>query len=133
MKRAATLAALGAALALSGCLDQGPDGGTLAVRLAAPRPGDRAVSFVLVGPHASFTAPWGSGYRVFSLSSADGDTAYVAVVAPSGGGLAAGVLAVFGAPDASQVSRYSVTVTDVARSDYTVGDTAGVALSVYHP
>jgi hypothetical protein len=134
VRRLLAAGVVAAALAAAGCRgDQGPRAGELAVRLATPRTGQRAVSFVLVGPLDAVSAPSGSGYRLFSVTSADGDTAYVAVVAPSGTGLAPGAIARFGVPDVQRLDRYRVTLTDAATAAYAVGDTAGLVLSVYHP
>lgn len=116
-----------------GCVDQGPRSGELAVRLATPRNGDRAVLFTVVGRQTAVTAPPGTSYQVFSTISADGDTSHVVVVAPAGSGVAPGTIALIAVPDLSKTVSYVGTVQDVATATYAVDDTAGVSLSFRHP
>jgi hypothetical protein len=133
MRRALALAAC-VVVAGAGCRgEQGPVAGELSVRLAAARPGDRAIFFRVVGRlHAVTLAP-GSGYRVFADTSANGDTAHVVVVAPGGSGLAAGELARIRVDDTRKVSSYTARVLDVAATSYANRDSAGVTLTVVRP
>ena len=78
-------------------------------------------------------APSGSSYRVFADTSADGDTACAVVVAPVGGGIAAGELARIRVNDVRKVASYTARVADAATAAYIVGDTAGVTLTVVKP
>ncbi len=133
MRRVAVLAAFLGAVALGCRGNEGPVAGELAVRLATPRNGDRAVLFTVVGRQSAVTAPPGTSYQVFSTISADGDTSHVAVVAPAGAGLAAGAIAYLSVPDLGKAGSYVGRVLDVATATYAVDDTAGVSLSFSHP
>jgi hypothetical protein len=113
--------------------DQGPRGGELSVRLAIPRTSDRAVLFTVVGPQRSVSAPPGSGYRVLSQLSADGDTSHIVVVAPAGSGVVPGEIARVEVPDLDRVGSYVAVLGDVATDAYAVGDTAGVTISLVRP
>jgi len=123
-----------AAAALFGCSgDQGPVAGELSVRLATPRTTDRAVLFRVVGREHGVTAGAGTNYRVLTDTSVAGDTSWIAVITPQGAGLAAGEIARLAVPDARSAGNYRAVVTDVAAADYSVGDTAGVSLTVVKP
>jgi hypothetical protein len=113
--------------------DQGPVAGELAIRLATPRATDRAIAFAVVGLQHGITVPAGSNYRVFSSTGAAGDTTWITVVAPRGGGLAAGELARIAVDDTRRAGSYATILGDVAAADYSVGDTAGVSLRVVKP
>jgi type IV pilus biogenesis protein CpaD/CtpE len=132
VRRAPALLVLATA-ALVGCSDQGPVAGELSVRLATPRSTDRAVLLSVVGRQHGVTAGTGSSYRVVSDTSATGDTVWIAVIAPQGSGLAAGEIARLVVPDTRRAGAYRAVLTDVAAADYSVGDTAGVSLSVVKP
>ncbi len=123
-----------AAAAAGGCGgSEGPIAGELSVRLASPRTTDRAILFRVVGRQHGVTAATGSTYRVFSDTSAAGDTSWITVVAPAGSGIAAGEIARLAVADVRQAGSYKAAVTDVAASNYAVGDTTGVTLSVVRP
>lgn len=121
------------AAAAAGCSDQGPVAGELSVRLATSRAGDRAVLFRVVGPQHGVTAGTGSSYRVLSDSSATGDTAWVAVIAPQGTGLAAGEIARIRVPDTRKAGSYQVSLTEAAAADYSVGVFSAITLTVVKP
>ena len=126
------------ALALAACAascggEQGPVAGELAVRLVTPRATDRAVAFFVVGRQHGVTVASSSTYRLFSTSSAAGDTTWITIVAPKAGGLAAGELARIAVDDTRRAGSYLVRLSDVAAADYGVGDTAGVSLRVVRP
>ena len=128
------LAVLLLAAAAAGCGgNEGPVAGELAVRLITPRGTDRAVLFRVVGPQHGVTAPAGSTYRVFSDTSAIGDTTWVTVIAPASGGLKAGEIARFAVADVRKAGDYRAALSDVAAANYAVGDTAGVSLAVVRP
>jgi len=134
VRRAGALVAAALVCAAAGCRnDQGPRGGELSVRLATPRTGDRAVLFTVVGPQRTVSAPAGSGYRVLSQLSADGDTSHVVVVAPAGSGVVPGEIARVEVPDLNRVGSYVAVLGDVATDAYAVGDTAGVTISIVRP
>ena len=120
-----------AAVACSG--EQGPVAGELSIRIATPRASDRAIEFVLTGTQSGVTAAPGSGYLVFATRSAAGDTTRVVVAAPSTGGISAGEVARISVADVRKASSYSVKLNDVAAANYSVGDTAGVTLTVVRP
>jgi hypothetical protein len=120
-------------LAAAGCSNEGPRAGQLAVRLATPRTGDRAVQFTVIGRQTAVSAPSGTAYQVFSTLSVDGDTSHVVVVAPIGSGVAAGPVALISVPDLSKIGSYVGKLVDVADAAYAVDDTAGVSLSFGHP
>jgi hypothetical protein len=124
-----------AAAAAAGCSDQGPVAGELSVRLTTSRTGDRAVLFRVIGPQHGVTAGTGSIYRVLSDTSATGDTAWVAVIAPQGGGLglATGEIARLAVPDTRNAGNYLIALTDIAAADYSVGSISGVSLTVAKP
>jgi hypothetical protein len=132
VRRAFAVLALAAAAAV-GCSDQGPLAGDLSVRLATSRTGIRAVLFRVVGRQHGVTAGIGSAYRVLSDTSAAGDTSWIAVIAPQGSTLAAGEIARLAVPDTRNVGGYRTALTDVAASDYSVGDIAGITLTVVKP
>jgi hypothetical protein len=133
MRRSLARAAL-VALTVAGCRgEQGPVSGELAVRLASPRNGDRAVVFLVTGRLNGVTAPPGSGYRVFADSSSGGDTARVVVVAPPGSGVASGVIARFRVGDTRQVLHYAARVVAIADATYQLADTSGVSVTVVRP
>lgn len=133
MRRALGVLAL-AAVAAWGCSgDQGPVAGELSVRLATPRTGDRAILFLVVGAQHGVTAPSGSSYRVLVDTSAVGDTAWIAVLAPQGTGLAAGEIARLTVTDTRKAADYRISLTDLAAADYSVGIISGAALSVVKP
>jgi hypothetical protein len=127
----ALLLAAAAAAACSG--ESGPVRGELSVRLATPRNTDRAVLFRIVGAQRGVSAPSGSPYRVLADTSAVGDTAWIAVIAPQGGGLAPGEIARVAVPDTRKAGDYRPVLSDVAAASYAVGDTAGVSLTVVKP
>jgi len=123
-----------AAAAVFGCSgDQGPIAGELSVRLATPRSSDRAVLFRVVGAQHGVTAGTGAAYRVLVDTSAVGDTSWIAVIAPQASGLAAGEIARLAVADVRKAGDYRVALSDVAAADYSVGDTAGVSLTVVRP
>jgi type IV pilus biogenesis protein CpaD/CtpE len=123
-----------AAAAVLGCHgDQGPIAGELAVRLTSPRSTDRAILFRVVGPQHGVTAGTGTTYRVLSDTSAVGDTSWITVIAAQGSGLAVGEIAQLAVADVRKAGDYRVAVSDVATANYSVGDTAGVSLSVVRP
>jgi len=133
MRRALTYLAFVAA-AMYGCGNaDGPVAGQLAVRLATTRSGDRAILLRVVGRQRAVTAPSGSTYRVVSDTSAAGDTTWIAVIAQQGNALVSGELARLTVPDTRTAANYVVSLTDIALYNYTVGDTAGIALSVVRP
>ena len=133
MRRALGMLTLAAAAWAVGCGEQGPVAGELSVRLATSRSGDRAILFRVIGPEHGVTAGTGTGYRVVSDSSAAGDTAWIAVVAPQGTGLVAGEIARLAVPDTRKAGNYLISLTDIAAADYSVGSLAGVALTVVKP
>jgi len=122
-----------AAAAVAGCSDQGPVAGELSVRLGTPSPTPRAVLFRVVGKLHGVTAGTASGYRIISDTSATGDTAWVAVIAPQGSGLAAGEIARVSVPDTRKAGSYEVSLTEAAASDYSVGVFPGITLTVVKP
>jgi hypothetical protein len=126
--------ALAAAVSAAACGgDQGPVAGELSVRLTTPRATDRAIAFFVVGPQHGAAEAAGSSYRLFSASSAAGDTTWMTVVAPRTGGLAAGEVARIAVDDVRRAGSYVVRLSDVAAADYRVGDTAGVSLRIIKP
>jgi len=128
------LACAACAVVAAGCAsDQGPTAGELSVRLATARPADRAVLFTVTGHLHGVSAASGSVYRVFADTAANGDTARVVVVAPAGTGLLAGELARVRVDDVRKAGSYVARVIDAATAAYTVGDTAGMSLSVVKP
>lgn len=131
MRRALGMLALAALFGCHG--DQGPVAGELSVRLATPRSSDRAILFRVIGAQHGVTAPGGSSYRMLSDTSAAGDTAWIAVIAPQGGGLAAGEIARVAVADVRKAGDYEIVVSDVAAADYSVGNTAGVSLTIVRP
>ena len=134
MRRAIAVLALGAAAAAAGCSgDQGPVAGELSVRLATTATTYRAVLFRVVGKLHAVTAPTGAGYRILSDTSATGDTAWIAVIAPQGTGLAAGEVARLAVPDTRKASSYQVSLTEAAAANYAVGLFPGLALTVARP
>ncbi len=132
-RRAVVLAAVLLGLAAAGCSNEGPRAGPLAVVLATPRTGDRAVQFTVTGRQSAVSAPSGTSYQVFSTLSADGDTSHVVVVAPPGSGVVAGPVALISVPDLGRIGSYVGKVVDVATAGYAVDDTAGVSLTFSHP
>ena len=132
-RRALWIGAALLGLAAAGCRNEGPRAGELAVVLATPRSGDRAVQLTVIGRQSAVSAPPGTSYQVFSTLSTDGDTSHVVVVAPSGGGVVAGPVALISVPDLGKIGSYVGKVVDVATAGYAVGDTAGVSLSFKHP
>ncbi len=129
-----TIGALAAALLATGCSSEGPTAGELSLRLASPHTYDRAVQLVVTGgPQRGATAPSGSGYIVFADTSAVGDTSRIVVVSAAGTGLAAGEIARIKVPDTRQAGRYVPKLVNVAAAALTVGDTAGVSLSIVRP
>jgi hypothetical protein len=123
-----------AAVAAAGCNgDQGPVAGELSVQLATPRTGDRAVLFRVTGPVHGVKGWSGSTYRVVSDTSATGDTSWVAVISPHGTGLVAGEIARVEVPDTRKAGNYTITLTEAAASDYSVGVFSGITLSVVKP
>jgi type IV pilus biogenesis protein CpaD/CtpE len=118
----------------AGCRgEQGPVAGELAVRIATPRSGDRAIVFVVTGKLHGVTAPPSSAYRVFADTSANGDTAHVVVVAASGSGVVAGEIARIRVDDVRKATGYLARVIDMAAASYGNGDTSGVSLTVVRP
>jgi hypothetical protein len=133
MRRALALVVLAAA-SVAGCKgSEGPVAGELSVRLTTPRNTDRAVMFVVVGKQSGVTAPSGSGYHIFSATSAAGDTTHVIVVAPLGQGVAAGEIARIAVNDTRQAASYAATLSDVASATLAVGALTGVSLAVVKP
>ena len=130
MRRALAVLALAAAAA-AGCSDLGPVAGDLTVRLATSRTGIRAVMFRTIGPQHGVSAGSGSSYRVISDQS--GDTAWIAVIAPQGSVLLAGEIVRLAVPDTRNAGSYKTALTDVAASDYSVGDISGITLTVAKP
>lgn len=123
-----------AAAAASGCHgDQGPVAGELSVRLATTRIGDRAILLRVIGPQHGVTAGTGTTYRVLSDTSAVGDTSWIAVIAPQGSGITAGELARLAVADVRKAADYQIALTDVAAADYSVGNLAGITLTVVRP
>jgi hypothetical protein len=107
--------------------------GELAIRLATPRATDRAIAFFVVGRQHGVTAPSTSINRLFSSSSAAGDTTWITIVAPKTGGLAAGEVARIAVDDTRRAGSYLIRLSDVAAADYSVGDTVGVSLRAVRP
>ena len=132
MRRIVGVLALAAA-AVAGCSDQGPVAGELSVRLTTSRIGDRAVLFRVVGKLHAVTVGTATSYRVVSDTSATGDTAWVAVIAPQGSGLAAGEIARIAVPDTRKAGSYEISLTEAAASDYSVGTFPGLTLTVVKP
>lgn len=132
MRRILGVLALSAA-AVAGCSDQGPVAGELSVRLTTSRSGDRAVLFQVIGPQHGVTAGTGSSYRVLSDTSATGDTAWVAVIAPQGSGLAAGEIARIAVSDTRKAASYQISLAEAAAADYSVGVFSGISLTVVKP
>ena len=130
MRRALAVLVLAAAAA-AGCTDQGPVSGDLSVRLATSRLGIRAILFRAIGPQHGVTAGSGSAFRVIWDQS--GDTAWIAVIAPQPGGLAAGEIARLSVPDTRNAAAYQIALTDIAAADYSVGDISGITLTVVKP
>lgn len=123
-----------AAAAVAGCSgDQGPVAGELSVRLTTSRTTDRAVLFRVVGKQHGVTVGTGASYRIISDTSATGDTAWVAVIAPQGSGLAAGEIARIEVPDTRKAGSYQISLTEAAASDYSVGAFSGITLTVVKP
>ena len=122
-----------AAAAAAGCSDQGPVAGELSVHLETARPDNRAVLFKVVGKVRGVTAGTGTGYRVLSDTSATGDTAWVAVVAPQGTGLAPGEIARLTVPDTRKAGSYEISLTEAAATDYSAGIFSGIILTVVKP
>lgn len=122
------------AAVVAGCPGEGtgPVGGELVVSLDGPASSSRAIMFRLVGAQTAVTAPAGSGYSIFS-AGLGGDTARVAVVGPSGSGLAVGPLVRLAVPDVRRVGAYSATVSEVAGHSYTLLTPTFFALSVVKP
>lgn len=132
MRRIVGVLALAAAAA-AGCSDQGPVAGELSVRLTTSRATDRALLFKVIGKLHGVTAGTGASYRVLSDTSATGDTAWVAVIAPQGTGLAPGEIARITVPDTRKAGSYLIFLTDAAASDYSVGRFSGITLTVVKP
>lgn len=132
MRRIVGVLALAAAAA-AGCSDQGPVAGELSVRLTTSRTTDRAVLFEVVGKLHGVTTGTGSSYRVLSDTSATGDTAWVAVIAPQGSGLAPGEIARITVPDTRRAGSYLISLTEAAASDFSVGAFSGITLTVVKP
>jgi hypothetical protein len=121
-----------AALAVAACKgNEGPVAGELSVRLGTPRGTDRAILFRVIGPRHAVTAA--TGYQLVVDTSAAGDTAWIAVIAPVGTGLKAGEIARLAVADTRKAGDYKSAISDVAAPNYTVGDTAGVSLTVVKP
>jgi len=132
VRRALAVLALAAAVAI-GCSDQGPVAGDLSVRLATARTGIRAILLRVVGLQHGVTPASGTTYRVLSDTSAAGDTSWIAVIAPQGSALVAGEIARLTVPDTRKAGDYLASLTEVAASDYSVGDLSGVTLAVVKP
>ncbi len=131
MRRALGWVGLAAALAACG---EGPTSGELSVRLTSPRNTDRAVLFAITGgAQRGASAPSGSVYRVFADTSAAGDTTWVTVVAPAGTGLATGEIARIAVSDTRRAGAYRASVAEIAASDYSLADTAGVSIQIVKP
>ncbi len=133
MRRA--IGVLAAALLAAGCKgNEGPVAGELSLRLTSPRNTDRAVQLMVTGgPQHGVTAPSGSGYVVFADTSAVGDTSRIVVVSAAGTGLIPGEIARIAVPDTRQAGKYAPKLVNVAAAALTVGDTAGVSLSIVRP
>jgi hypothetical protein len=121
--------------AIVGCkgTETGPVAGELSVRLTTPRNTDRAVAFVLIGKQHGATAAAGSPYRLFTATSAAGDTTRIVVMAPKGSGIGAGEVARISVDDVRRAASYIASLTDVAAADYSVGATTGLSLTVVKP
>jgi hypothetical protein len=132
VRRAFAVLAL-VAVAAVGCSDQGPLAGDLSLRLVTSRTDIRAILFRVTGRQHGVTAAAGSAYRVLSDTSAAGDTSWIAVIAPQGGVLAAGELLRLAVPDTRNIGGYRTALTDVAGADYSVGNIAGIRLTVVNP
>jgi type IV pilus biogenesis protein CpaD/CtpE len=129
----AALAALALAAA-AGCKgNEGPVAGELSVRIVMPRTTDRAILFTVVGAQHGVKAPSGLPYTVFADTSAVGDTTHVVVVAAQGNGLVPGEIARIVVADTRQAGRYTTRIIDVTSATLSVGDTAGVSLTVVKP
>ena len=135
MRRVAlALAVAAAAAGAAACNDQqGPVAGELTVQLATPVSTYRAVLFRVVGKLHAVNPPAGLNYRVLADTAANGDTAWVAVIAPQGGGLSSGEIARVEVPDTRNVGSYKVTFTEAAASDYSVGAFSGITLTIVKP
>jgi hypothetical protein len=128
-----SLATLCLAATAAACHHEGPISGEVSVRIATPRASDRAILFNVVGPQHGVTKATGSAYLVFSDTSAVGDTTWITVIAPVGAGLVAGEIARLSVADVRKAGDYKALLLDVAASDYAVGDTAQVSLTVVRP
>ncbi|MBI4541669.1 MAG: hypothetical protein HY705_01430 [Gemmatimonadetes bacterium] len=122
------------AAVVAGCPGEntGPVGGELVVSLDGPASSSRAIMFRLVGAQTAVTAPTGSGYSIFT-AGLGGDTARVAVVGPSGSGLAVGPLVRLAVPDVRRVSAYAATVSEVVAHSYTLLTPTFFVLKVVKP
>lgn len=134
MRRAFGILGMAAALGAGGCGDgTGPAAGDLVVRLTTQNTGARAILFRLAGAQSGVSAPSGTNYRVFT-ASLGGDTALVAVVAPSGSTLAPGALARVSVSDVGAFASYTATPTQVAGTSYAIiPNTAFFILTVVQP
>jgi len=134
VRRWVAVLALGAAAAAAGCSgDQGPVAGELSVHLSTTLTSYRAVLFRVTGKVHGVTAATGSAYRVLSDTSAAGDTAWIAVIAPKGSLIANGEIARIEVPDTRQAGSYQVSLTDAAAADYSDGVFIGVAVTIVKP
>jgi hypothetical protein len=122
-----------AAAAATGCSEQGPVAGELSVRLAISLGTDRAVLFQVVGKQHGVTVGTGASYRILSDTSATGDTAWVAVIAPQGATLAAGEIARITVPDTRNAGSYQISLTEAVAPDYSVGVFPGIRLTIVKP
>ena len=121
-----------AAAAAAGC-GEGPTAGDLSVQFSTTLAQYRAVLFRVVGKQHGVSLGTGSSYRILSDTSATGDTAWIAVIAPQGTTLANGELARIKVPDTRQVQSYEVSLTDAAAANYSVGAFPGISLTIVKP
>lgn len=118
MTRTPMLAAIAALALAAGCGgESGPVAGALDIAVSSAPAGARAVLLRVVGgPVTAAAAPAGQPQRVFL--SVSGDTAKIAVIAPTGVTLGTGPLVRLTVPDTRRAGDYVVTAVQASNASY---------------